>query len=63
MPPDSEIKELMIIDLTGRIILHEPGTGGSKYVVDTGELFPGTYILSVLDANNELSRQKFIIIS
>jgi len=55
-----EIKELIISDLSGRILFHNTGEMDSSYILDTSQLLPGTYIISIRNINNDILKSRFI---
>lgn len=58
---DTNINEVKLMDITGRIILKQTATGMQKMTIDLTGLAPGNYILSAESGNSAPARQAIVI--
>jgi len=57
--PNTGIKEISIVDLSGKILLHESIDAKKKVTLKTGNIPPGLYILTTW-SKEKVYRQKIL---
>ncbi|MEI7725730.1 MAG: T9SS type A sorting domain-containing protein, partial [Bacteroidota bacterium] len=57
----NQIREIMLVDFTGRIVLSRRGNGETEFEVDLSSLAPGTYAIKLLGQYGTVIRKLTII--
>ncbi|MCX6244961.1 MAG: T9SS type A sorting domain-containing protein [Bacteroidetes bacterium] len=55
--PSNSKLDIMVTDITGRIIQHKPVNEGSQFIVDLSENMNGTYFVKITGENGTLTRK------